>query len=720
MTSLAATPQPPSPSPAAALRVALIGNPNTGKSTLFNALTGLRQKVGNYAGVTVERVEGSYRRADGGAVTVVDLPGTYSLTALSPDEEIALAVLLGRDPQTPRPDVVVIVADALHLERNLFLASQVVGLGLPTVMALNQYDAAQAAGLVIDVPALIAALGIAIIPTVAIRGEGLEPLRRAIDGAGGFPPANLALPIDAPLRAALEPLAVRLRAAGLGAAAAEMQALRLLAVPAPEPHLRDVAELPAEIERARAAVAAAGRDPWRLEAESRYAWIDEVVRGAVTRARPAGRTTSDRVDAVLLHRVAGPAVFLALLAVIFQAVFAWATPLMDGIEAAVGAVGAWAGSALPEGPLRGLLVDGVLGGAASVLVFLPQIAILFLLLGLLEDSGYMARAALLMDRPMRALGLPGRSVIPLISGYACAVPGIMSTRTIADPRDRLATILVLPLMSCSARLPVYTLLIGAFVPATVVAGVADLRGVTLFAMYALGTLATLGVAWLLRRTLLRGPVRPLILELPPYRLPDPRGLLIGVWHRVRLFLRRAGTVILALSIVLWALASFPVADIPAGATPAEAAELQLERSALGRVGQAIEPAVAPLGFDWKIGVSIAASFAAREVFVSTMGTIYGVADAEAEGGGLREALRAARDPETGAAAYTPLTAVGLMVFYVFALMCMSTLAITVRETGGGRTGLRWGAIQFGYMLALAWLGAFLVRQAGLALGWGLG
>jgi ferrous iron transport protein B len=700
------------------LRVALIGNPNTGKSTLFNALTGLRQRVGNYAGVTVERVEGRYRRAGGGQVTLVDLPGTYSLTALSPDEEIALAVLLGQEEDVPRPDVVVVIADALHLERNLFLASQVIGLGLPTVVALNQFDAAEAAGVSIDVPALIAALGVAVIPTVATRGNGIDALRRAIEQAPGFPPADLTLPLGDAVTAALAPLVETLEASGLAAPAARMQALRLLAVPHAEAHLEMVPGLDVAVDVARRAVAATGRDPYRLEAEVRYAWIDEVVRGAVARQRRDGRTGTDRLDAVLLHRVWGPLVFLVLLALVFQAVFAWATPLMDGIEAAVGVAGRWVGETLPAGPLRGLVVDGVLAGAAAVLVFLPQIGILFLLLGILEDSGYMARAALLMDRLMRVVGLPGRAVIPLISGYACAVPGIMSTRTIADPKDRLATIMVLPLMSCSARLPVYTLLIGAFVPATLVGGILDLRGVTLFAMYALGTVMALATAWVFRRTLLRGPVRPLILELPPYRMPHPRGLLLSVWQRVQLFLRRAGTVILALSIVLWAMATWPRAEVPADLAPAAAAEAQLEGSALGRIGRAIEPAVRPLGFDWKIGVSIAASFAAREVFVTTMGTIFGVADPAAESGSLRDALREARDPATGARSYGPLTAVGLMVFYVFALMCMSTIAITVRETGGGRLGLKWAGIQFGYMLVVAWVAAFAVRQAGLALGWG--
>jgi ferrous iron transport protein B len=373
-------------------------------------------------------------------------------------------------------------------------------------------------------------------------------------------------------------------------------------------------------------------------------------------------------------------------------------------------------------------VDGVIGGVGSVLVFLPQISILFLFIGILEDSGYMARAAFLMDRLMRRVGLHGKSFIPMLSGYACAVPGIMATRTIENPKDRLATIMVVPLMSCSARLPIYTLLIGSFVPPVAVLGGFGLQGATMLAMYLLGTLSALLVAALFRRTLLRGPVRPMILELPPYRLPSARTLAISVAQRAKLFVRRAGTVILALSVVLWAMATYPKLPPSVGdggtpsaserslATPEAQQERQLAHSALGRVGHAIEPLVRPLGYDWKIGVSIAASFAAREVFVATMGTIYGVGEVDEQSAALREKLRTDRDARTGRLTYTPLVAVGLMVFYVYALMCMSTVAVTVREAGGGRVGWRWAGLQFGYMLVLAYGAAWLVYRAGLALG----
>lgn len=696
------------------LRVAIIGNPNTGKTTLFNALTGLRQRVGNFAGVTVERVEGGFRLADGRRAAILDLPGTYSLSAGSPDERIALEVLLGRDPSHWRPQVVLLVVDASHLERNLFLASQVCELGVPVVIALNQVDAAEAQGIRIDVPALIHETGVPIVPTVASRGEGIDPLKKAILTAATLPPPGRRFALPAAVDDALAPVRARLEEDGLAPSAAAMEALRLLSVTSSEAHLSHIGGLPALVEESRRILRIEGITPERVESEARYAWIRDVLtRTQVDRVRGAA-TASDRLDAVVLNRYAGPLTFLVLMALVFQAVFSWATPLQDGIEAAVLAAGSAVGGLLPEGDLRSLVVDGVFAGVGSVVVFLPQIAILFAFIGLLEQTGYMARAAFLMDRLMRRVGLHGKSFIPMLSGYACAVPGIMATRTIEDPKDRLATIMVVPLMSCSARLPVYTLLIGAFVPALPLLPGLDLKGATMLAMYLLGTLTALAVAALFRATLLRGPVRPMILELPPYRMPALKSLAVSVWQRCAVFLRRAGTVILALSIVLWALATYPRASVDASLPEPVQAEQQLAHSALGRLGKAIEPAVAPLGFDWKIGVSIVASFSAREVFVSTMGTIYGVGGAD--DAALADQLRAESDA-AGAPVYTPLIAVVLMVFYVFALMCMSTVAVTVREAGGGRTGWKWAGIQFGYMLALAYGAAWLVLVAGRAMGY---
>ena len=475
----------------APLRVALVGNPNAGKSTLFNALTGMQQRVANFPGVTVEHAEGSYVHEESN-VTVIDLPGTYSVVPQSPDEEIALEVLRG-DARGVRPmDVVVIVVDAVNLERNLFFASQVLELGRPTVIALNRMDRVAAEGTRIDVPELIHELGVVVVPITATRGYGVDRLRHAIAKAPSLP---------------LPP-----RRIGLGD---------------------------------------------DTDVERRYTWISEVVQRCVARRATRAPTASDRLDAILLHRVWGLAAFLAVLLLVFQAMFTGARPLADGIEWLVAAAGGLIARALPPGDLRSLLVDGALAGVGSVLVFLPQIAILFFFIGLLEDSGYMARAAFVMDRYLRPLGLQGRSFIPLVSGYACAVPGIMATRTIQQREERLATIMVVPLMSCSARLPVYALLIAAFVPPVVVGGVVGLQSLTMLGMYLLGTVAALLVAAAFRRTLLRSDTRALIIELPPYSLPSARVLLASVWQRVRLFLRRAGTVIFAISIVLWAMAHYP-------------------------------------------------------------------------------------------------------------------------------------------------------------------
>jgi ferrous iron transport protein B len=708
-----------SPESGGTLRVALIGNPNTGKSTLFNALTGMRQRVGNYSGVTVERVEGQYHGEDGRLVMVLDLPGTYSLSANSPDEEIALSVLEGRARGVPAPDVVVVVLDAQNLERNLFLASQVLELGLPTVLVLNQIDAAEAAGLAIDAVELTMELGAPVVQTVATRGRGLDVLKRAIDRAAELDRPERRFELPPAVAEALAPVEECLVAGGLSASAAGMEALRLLAVDEADGHLRDTPGLKEAAAQARARLREQEIEPRALEAEIRYGWIAEVVDRTVHRIGAGGKSLTDRVDAVVLHRFWGPLIFVAMMAVVFQSIFTWAQPLMDLVDQGLTLMSNQIGSLLPPGDLRSLLVDGVFAGVGAVLVFLPQIAILFLFIGFLEDTGYMARAAFIMDRFMRGVGLHGRSFIPMLSGYACAVPGIMATRTIENKQDRLATIMVVPLMSCSARIPIYTLLIGSFIPPiAVIGGVLDLQGLTLLSMYLLGTASALAVAAIFKKTLLRGPSRPMIMELPPYRLPNVRSLSLSVSHRAGMFLRKAGTIILALSIVLWALATYPKSTPAPGTSPEAAQEQQLAQSLLGRAGHAIEPAVRPLGFDWKIGVSILSSFTAREVFVSSMGTIYGVGNSDQVSVALRDRLRAEKNPITGDPAYTPLIAVSLMVFYVFAMMCMSTNAVVVRETGGGWTGLKWAGFQFLWMLALAYGAAFIVFRTGLALGIG--
>jgi len=714
-------PEAPSPAEQArgggVLHVALIGNPNTGKSTLFNALTGMRQRVGNYSGVTVERVEGRYRD-DAGSVTVIDLPGTYSLSASSPDEEIALAVLTGHAEGIDRPEVAIVVADAANLERNLFLASQVLELGLPTVVALNQVDAAEAAGIHVDAVELTLELGAPVVPTVATRGQGLDVLKSAVRKAASLPRPERQFSLPAEATAALRPVEQRLTDAGFNPSAAAMEALRLLAVRQVGRHLADVPGLQPAVDEAREKVEAAGLIPTSLEAEARYGWIAGVVDRTIKRVGGGGKTITDRVDAVVLHRVAGPLIFVGLMALVFQSIFTWAEPLIGWVESLFGALGGAVASSMPAGDLNSLVVDGVIAGVGSVLVFLPQITILFLFIGFLEDTGYMARAAFIMDRFMRSVGLHGRSFIPMLSGYACAVPGIMATRTIESRKDRLATIMVLPLMSCSARIPIYTLLIGTFIPPVVVGGIFNLQGLTLLAMYLLGTVSALVIASIFKRTLLKGQARPMIMELPPYRLPRLKSLALSVGHRSSMFLKKAGTIILSLSILLWALATYPKSETAPGMSEQAAQESQLANSALGRMGHAVEPVVAPLGYDWKIGVGILSSFAAREVFVATMGTIYGVgSDANEESTSLRDQLRAETHAD-GSVVYTPLVAVGLMVFYVFAMMCMSTTAVVVRETGGGWTGVRWAGFQFLWMFALAYLSALLVYQGGRLLGLG--
>ncbi len=518
--SPALTQAPPTPPPAkqagGVLHVALVGNPNTGKTTLFNALTGMRQRVGNYSGVTVERVEGRYRDADEGTVTVLDLPGTYSLSPTSPDEQIALDVLLGLIPGVPAPDVVVVVLDAQNLERNLFLASQVLEIGLPTIIALNQVDAAEASGQRIDAVELTLELGVPVVPIVATRRQGLDVLRRAIRKAPELPRPERGFSLPPEAAQALGPVEACLVSAGYDGASS-MEALRLIGA---EHHPLRIPELDATLVRARDELEAAGIHARSLEAEVRYGWIAEVAERVVHRAESGTGSITDRIDSVALHRFWGPLLFLVVMALVFQSIFTWAAPLMDATEGLLAWLGSAVGSLLPEGDLQSLLVDGVIAGVGSVLVFLPQIVVLFLFIGFLEDSGYMARAAFIMDRFMRGVGLHGKSFIPLLSSYACAVPGIMAARTIENPKDRIATIMVAPLMSCSARIPVYTLLIGTFIPSVAVAGIFNLQGLTLLGMYLLGTVTALLMAALFKRTLLRGPTRPMIMELP-LSAPEP-------------------------------------------------------------------------------------------------------------------------------------------------------------------------------------------------------
>ncbi len=627
-----ATPAGPGPS-AAPVRLGLVGSPNSGKTTLFNALTGLRARVGNYPGVTVERREGD-ALVEGGRVRVIDLPGVYSLAPLSPDEAVVTRVLAGEIAEVPPPDGLVLTVDACTLERSLLLVAEVLRLGRPVCIALTMVDELRARGGKLDVARLEAALGVPVVPVVGHRGLGLGELKRLL----GHPD-----------RWSRPPL-----------------------LPPAEPRERD-------------------------------AWLESVL-ARVLEARPGPNRVTEAIDRVVLHPVAGTLLFAAVMVLFFQLIFAWATPAMDAIDAGVAAAGGALRAALPPGLATDFLVDGVIAGVGSVIVFVPQIVLLFTLLHLLEDLGYMARAAFVVDRLMGRIGLEGRAFVALLSSYACAVPGILATRTIPSPRQRLVTILVSPLMTCSARLPVYALLIGAFVPATTVAGFLGLQGLVLLGLYALGASAALVAASLLSRTVGHGDLLPFYLELPPYRVPPLRLLASQVWGAARAFLRRAGTIILAVSIVLWGLLSFPRSPAPEGVPPAEAARAALEQSIAGRLGHALEPALAPLGFDWKIGVGLVASLAAREVIVATLAQIYATGGDETAS--LRDALRADRDPRTGRPVFTPATVAALLVFFVFALQCTSTLATIWRET----RSWRWPAFAFGYLLALAYGASFLTHR----------
>ena len=612
-------------SPANPLRLGLLGSPNCGKTTLFNGLTGLRARVGNYPGVTVERREGALRHARRSAV-VIDLPGTYSLEPLSPDEAVVRRVLSGE--LSTRPDALVVVADACTLERSLLLLAQVLREGLPTCLVLTMTDELAARGGHIDLPHLERALGIPVLGVVGHRGLGLDALRS------------------------------------------------LLAAPErwTRPHLLPPAD-----------------------AQARAGWAASVLDHVLHR-RPHTSRLTEAVDRVVLHPLAGSALFALVMVLFFQLIFAWATPAMNAIDEFVAYAADAAHAALPAGVLADFVAEGLFAGVGAVVIFVPQIALLFGVLYLLEDVGYMARAAFVVDRLMGRIGLEGRSFVSLLSSYACAVPGIMATRTIPAPRDRLVTILVAPLMTCSARLPVYALLIGAFVPAAAI-GPFGLQGLVLLGLYLTGSLSALAVAAVLKRTLLRGEGLPFYMELPPYRMPTFRLWGTQVWGSVRAFLRRAGTIILAVSIVLWVLLNVPRVEAPPGASAAEARRHALEHSLAGTAGHAIEPLIAPLGFDWKIGVGLLSSLAAREVIVSTLAQIYAATDEESS---LRQAIRADIDPRTGQRVFTPATVAALLVFFVFALQCLSTIAVMRRETNSWR----WPAFAFGYLLAIAWLASF--------------
>jgi ferrous iron transport protein B len=611
-----------------ALRIALVGNPNCGKTALFNLLTGSRQKVANYAGVTVERKEGWFTSPAGRQVRVLDLPGAYSLTATSPDEAVTRNACLGLLPGETPPDLIVAVVDATNLRLHLRFVLELRALGAPMVVALNMMDEARQRGIAIDVPALQAALGLQVIETVAVKRDGASALASALDGASVGPRPERPSP------------------SGTAADDPHREANRLLAIAVRMP--RRTAE----------------RD--------------------------------DRLDRIVLHPVLGLALLAGLMFLMFQAVFAWAQPMMEAIQAGFEWLGATVQAVLPPGPLAGLLVDGLIAGAGSVIVFLPQILILFLFILLLEESGYLPRAAFLLDRFMVGAGLTGRSFIPLLSSFACAVPGIMATRTIPDPRDRLATILVAPLMTCSARLPVYALLIAAFIPQRTLAGLFNLQGVVLFALYVAGIVSAMGVAWAMKRWLRADGAaeHALLLELPSYRMPSLRSLAFGLAERMKIFIHRVGTIILSLTVLLWALSSWP-------APPLGAAGPAIDYSLAGMLGHALQPLFAPIGFNWQICIALIPGLAAREVAVSSLATVYAIsASAETAADQLLPII---------AAQWSLATALSLLAWYVFAPQCLSTLAVIRRETNSWKTV----AATAGYLFGLAYLASFVTYRIAL-------
>ncbi len=719
--------------PPGALEVALCGNPNTGKTTLYNQLTGARAHVGNYPGITVDRRVGEHTCANDSQWRVHDLPGTYSLTAHSPEEEIAHQALTGR-LDGPAPDVVVVVLDASNLARNLLLLLQVAELGCPAVAALNMMDAAQAAGLAVDLPGLRQQFGCPFVAMVARTGQGLLELEQAVQQVAAQPELGRVTPTlwsPAVLQTLeqirqLHPL---LADAPPGELLWWLAADRLVADHL-QPGLGSL--LHAQVPRQPQA----DGDVRRLLVHERYARIDAALAETVRRTRPQQRSSSDRVDDVLLHPVAGVALFLVAMGLLFQAVFAWATPVADGVGELMAALSAQVQQWLPDNLLRDVLIDGVLAGVGGTLVFLPQILILFAGIALLEDSGYLSRAAFLVDRLMARAGLPGKAFVPLLSSHACAVPGILAARTMADPRDRLLTVLIAPLMSCSARLPVYTLVTAAvFSGSAPLLGFLSVGGLIVAGMYILGFLLALVAAAVFRRTLIPGQGAPLLLEMPPYRWPRPRNVLRVLWDRGIDFTIQTGATIVALTVVLWALMTFPrqgLADheraaltatahaTAAAHTPERAkaeaaiqardAQVRLENSLAGQLGKVIEPAIQPLGFDWRIGIGLVGSLAAREVLVPVMAQIYG----RGSQGDVDDAFAAdVGGAMAKAGALTPLSGLSLMVFFAVAMQCFNTLATIARET----RSWRWALFALTYLNGAAWLLSFVVYQTGRALGY---
>ena len=683
--------------------IALLGNPNSGKTALFNILTGLHQKVSNYPGVTVEQTIGM-AQIENSPVAIIDLPGTYSLVPESHDEAIVAEEFGKWAKGENTPDCIISVVDSTNVMRNLYLTTQLLDLGIPVVVALNMIDLAREKSIEINCEKLKEDLGVfSVIPVSARLKEGMNDLKRSISQAirrkSETPPI---FPIPEPVQNAILPLqnwyrdtfqfseylsrSFAIRSATVGSTNG---------IGSPDSPLMDACKMDLKM---------IGFPHETLEPTLRYHWLDQVVPKAEIPIEKKSR--SEKTDEILTHPWGGPLIFVGLLTFIFQAIFSWAGIPMNMIDNSIARFGNWVAHQLPPGLLTDLLVEGIIGGAGAILIFLPQILILIFFMTLLEDFGYMARVAIMMDKAMTKVGLHGRSVLPLMSGYACAIPGIMATRTIDSWKERLVTILVLPLMSCSARLPIYALMIGAFIPDQTVFGYFGLQGLTMVLMYFLGTVTALILSLIFSSWIKTERKSSFIMELPPYRIPLMRSVFRQVYTRGKLFVTDAGKIIMAISIVLWFLASFPKVD-------SENGEKQtIHTSFAAKIGKTIEPMIAPLGFDWKIGLGLVTSFAAREVMVSTLATIYNVGNVKDDVISLSDAMKRDKNPVTGKSIFTPLVALSLMVFYVYAAQCMATFAIVKRETNSWK----WPVFMVVYMTGLAYFGSLIVYQGGLMMG----
>ncbi|MFT5326841.1 MAG: ferrous iron transport protein B [Planctomycetaceae bacterium] len=739
-----------SPVNATLRKVAVIGNPNTGKSTLFNALTGMQSRTGNFPGVTVEKKVGRLH-LENRVIDLIDLPGTYSLSPRTPDEMVSVEVLLGRQQDVGEIDAVVCIVDASNLERNFYLLSQVLDLGLPTILVLNMWDVAQARQVSIDVEGLRQRLGLQVIVCEAHRRMGVHELRQAIIHSDTLVAPERPRPFPETFYSECKLLQKTLSA--LGSKKLPFYLVERLLIDVDGHVEKQLIEkhgeqLESAIKDARTRLKDSGCRVPIVEAKSRYKWARETLDGVASAPKTRINTRSDRIDRILTHRFIGLFVFAAVMFLIFQAIYTWSGPLMGKIDDGQGFVADLVSSNVSPGPLRSLLVDGVIAGVGGVLIFLPQIALLFFFIAVLEDCGYMARAAFVMDRLMTKLGLSGKSFVPLMSSFACAIPGIMATRVIENRRDRMVTILVAPLMSCSARLPVYILMTTAFVPPVLyVGGWISLPEIVLFSMYLVGVVVAVPVAWLLRKTFFKGETPPFVMELPSYKWPSFRIVMARVYDRSKAFVVRAGTLIFATTILVWAAGYFPADhtehhqlqsqientqlqiaqfDIQNEQEESERATAELaglyerhnqlsahliEVSFLGKMGHAIEPAVRPLGWDWKIGVGVIASFPAREVIIATMGTIYSLGgDVGEEDASLAEQLSDAKHPD-GTKVFNPAVACSIMVFFALCAQCAATLMVIRRETNSWR----WPIFTFGYMTTLAYVGALITYQVGMLL-----